>query len=238
MRILLLVALLFPAVSTVAAAADRDIELRGTLLCRVDGDARRERPIESQMLIVEPVGHPPGAEVIGEAGLFRVRVPQAFIDRQVILRIHQGREEVHSLTIFLDAARVKQVGDRRVCQLGAFPLPGACDDRSGTAAEAVMIRDEIRRATGSTATVSAPGGPRLWQGGVVAVLAGAGAAALGGAAGGSDGDPGGILPGVESEPTDWPLFQQFCASPALGRTVTTRRDPGEAALWNPSALVL
>ncbi|HEX7878704.1 MAG TPA: hypothetical protein VF720_04810, partial [Candidatus Eisenbacteria bacterium] len=168
---------LWPALP--AGAAEREIELRGTLLCRVDGDARRERPIETQMLIVSPVGHEEAAEVIGEAGLFRVKVPESYIDHQVILRIHRGMEEIHSLSLFLDAARVKQVGDRRVCQLGAFPLPGSCNDHSGTAAEAVMYRDEIRKG-GAAEPVHAAYKPKLWQGGAVAALVGAGAAALGG----------------------------------------------------------
>jgi hypothetical protein len=124
-RVLLVVLAFLALAAGTAVAADREIELRGTLLCRVDGDARRERPIDSQMLIVAPVGYEEAAEVIGEAGLFRVKVPESYIDHQVILRIHRGMEEIHSLSIFLDAARVKQVGRRRVCQLGAFPCPGA-----------------------------------------------------------------------------------------------------------------
>jgi hypothetical protein len=222
----------------VPAAAD-DIELRGTLLCRVQGDARRERPIESQLLVIEPVGHPQGAEVIGEAGLFRLRIPEAYVDRQLILRVHHGREEVHAMTIFLDAGRVRRVGDRKVCQLGAYTMPGACEDRSGTAAEAVSLRDEIRQGGGGVTQADA--GPRvpkpIWGGGLAAAIGG-GIAGLAGSSSGADFTDQGIAgTGPEPRPDNGPLYTQFCTTPLLGRTLTSRRGVDEAALWNPSALV-
>lgn len=220
-------------------AAAADIELRGTLLCRVEGDARRERPIESQLLVIEPVGHPQGAEVIGEAGLFRLRVPEEYLDRQLILRVHHGREEVHAMTIFLDAGRVRRFGDRKVCQLGGYTIPGACDDRTGTAAEAVSLRDTIRQGgAGASQAAAKPRLPKpIWGGGVAAVVGG-GIAALAGGGSSAPFNEQGITDLLsEPHPDNGPLYAQFGTTPLLGRTLTSRRGEDEAALWNPSALV-
>jgi hypothetical protein len=219
-------------------AAAGDIELRGTLLCRVEGDARRERPIESQLLVIEPVGHPQGAEVIGEAGLFRLRVPEEYVDHQLILRVHHATEEVHSMTIFLDAGRVRRVGDRKVCQLGAYTIPGSCEERTGTAAEAVSLRDQIRQGAGTTQAAARPRLPKpVWGGGVAAVVGGGIAALAGGSSGADFTDQGIAGTGLEPRPENGPLYSQFCTTPLLGRTLTSRRGEDEAALWNPSALV-
>src|SRR5262249_33730269 len=127
-----------------AAATGRDIELRGTLLCRVQGDPRRERPGDAGLVVIEPVGHPERAEVLGEAGLFRIRVPAEVIEHQIFLKVHGGSESVQMIQASIEPGRLRRWGDQFVYPLGSYTLTGRCEDLDGDPALALQLRDQIR----------------------------------------------------------------------------------------------
>jgi hypothetical protein len=236
------------------SAAASEIEVRGTLLCRPQGDPRRERPLDSACVIVEPVGRPAAAQVLDEAGFFRIRITERDLDRMLVLRVHHGGTTVDLIRTYLDSRRLRGDLDRYV--LDARVIPGDCESFSCSPGEALAVQDSLRAVLARTSPprdeesrwYSKPGWSWL-----AATLP---AALLAGAAGGGDEPPGETCPGdslvstsVETldvtgtststlGPGDWPAFAREASSPALGRSITSWQADGELALWNPSALAL
>jgi hypothetical protein len=224
---------------SVAAAKGRELELRGTLLCRTEGDARRERPMDAHYLVIEPVGYPGNTEMLGEAGLFRVRVPyDDVVDHQIVLKIYRGSESVDVIQAFIEPGKVRRMGDKFYYPLTSHVLPGRCEDMVGNADLALAFRDQLRMSA-ITADRGAGGISKPAAGGIVATLLGAGAYAASAATGSSAQFKGNNLVPETSPivPGDWPVYSQFSSSPALGRTLTSFRHFGEAAFWNPSVMV-
>src|SRR5262249_27922946 len=119
--------------ASIASAKPRDLELRGTILCRQEGDPRRERPTDPRGLVIEPVGYAVSAEMVGDGGFFRVRVPYDLLDHEVLLRIYNGNEQIDMMTVFLETAKVKKVADKFIYSLSAHVLPGRCEELNGNA---------------------------------------------------------------------------------------------------------
>ncbi len=224
-----------------AIAGPGEIELRGTLLCKVEGDDRREKALDGHYLVVVPEGYPQSSEVLDEAGFFRLRLPSSCVDQHVVLRVLHGSEDVHLMRVLVERGRLRKFGDRSLYQLGAASLPGRCEDYAASQAEALALRDRLRRSADTLGVASREGGgiSKPVVGGVLGtVLTG-----LGFLVAPSSAEAGSKIQISAPErtygmpPGDWPLYTQFSSSPGLGRTLTPIRAVDEAVFWNPSALV-
>ena len=203
---------------------------------------------------MEPVDHPRGTEIVSEGGFFQVQLPSTWIDRPLLLRLYHGPQEFDLIRAFLEARRVRDAGDRYVYTLRAHRLSLACERLDCDPANAIEVRDSLR--VQFAAAPDTDESAKVW-GKAVAVGAGAAALLVGVAATASSGGgddppfppPPDSLVSVTADtleirdqrisglpPGEWPSFARLGSSPAIGRTVTSERSPGEAAIWNPSAL--
>jgi hypothetical protein len=189
--------------------------------------------------VLEPVGYPGNAEMLGEAGLFRIRVPFELLDHEVLLKVYRGDQQVDVLSIFLEPGKVKRFGDKYIYTISSHVLPGRCEDLSGNPDAAIAFRDQLRMQGTPAPTQAGFGVSKPALSGIVAALLGAGVYAAQAAGAGADDLKNQINGGPDFPvpPGELSVYSQFSSAPMLGRTTTTFRNYGQAATWNPSLLV-
>ncbi len=216
-------------------AAARDIEVRGTLLCRENYDPLRERPAELPCLLVRADQYPRIVEIVETSGLFRLRIPSNATDRPLVIRVFRGEKEIHAFRVHVEPGRFVRQGDVEVLSVGAHLLPQSCEDLYctldvGLAGREALLASapEESHSRRKIATFLSP-----------VLLLIPGAIAAGGSTDMSAGiGPVGGGPFDVIQPGTWPEYARATASPAIGRSLTSPRHPDETALWNPSALAL
>jgi hypothetical protein len=231
-----------PALALLAASAvllggpafARDVEIRGTLLCRDAHDPLRERPADLPCLLVRADAYPRVVELIESPGLFRLRLPSSVADRPLVLRVFHGPQEIHAFRFHVEPNRFVRSGDVDVLSVGSHLLPMACEDLVcsldvGLAGREQLLADapaqsQTRR---NLATFLTPV-LLLVPGALIAGESGGFNAQISPVGGDYD-----LVP-----PGTWPEFARASGSPAIGRSLTSPRHPEETALWNPSALAL
>jgi hypothetical protein len=217
-----------------SAAAARDVELRGTLLCRDGHDPLRERPADLPCILVRSDQYPRTVELVESSGLFRLRLPSSAADRPLVIRVFRGENEIHAFRQHIEPARFVRTGDVDVFSVGSHLLPQSCEELSCTLDMGLAGREQLLAAAPASsgnrrklATFLAP---------VLLLVPGAFAAGGGGQSNTS------LVPDLRDydllDPGTWPEFARATASPAIGRTLTSPRHPEATALWNPSALAL
>ncbi len=218
--------------------AARDVEIRGTLLCRENGDPLRERPADLPCLLVRSDEYPHRVELVESGALFRLRVPSEAIERPLVLRVYHGDELIDAFRVHLDAGRVVSGRDAGVVSVGGHLLPVdcsllECDLDLGLEARKRMLATAASSSSGRGRKLSYFLSPVLL---LVPGLANGG----GGSLNKQIVDPNAV-PGVPYDildPGAFPSFSRTAGSPAIGRSLTSRRHPEEAAIWNPSALAI
>lgn len=217
-------------------ATARDVEIRGTLLCRDQGDELRERPADLPCLIVRADEYPRAVELVETAAIFRLRLPSSAIDRPLVLRVYRGQDQLDAFRIHVDPSKLVHAGDVDVISVGARLLPVDCEKLACTIDVGLAAREEMLATAPpssklSTRKISAFLSPLLL---LVPALSKGGSADKGKQVvpeGGRPVDPFSLL-----EPADFPSYARAAASPAIGRSLTSPRHPEELAIWNPSAL--
>ena len=242
-----------PALATLLWGQVRagEVELRGTLLCRPEGDPSRERPAHRCFLVVEPVGHPVGSEIVGEAGIFRVRVPKHWIDRQVFLKIRRGYDQVVDVfPVFLEVGRARRTGEKYVYSLGAYPLPVECESLACDIDLAMQVREWLQHGPTDSTRRAVEVSPARRALAIPAAFLASGFIFRGSPDDAPLPSPPDSVISISAEsldvrvesirsvqPGDWLAYARLASSPYLGRVVTSLRGPDEAVFWNPSAVL-